>query len=121
MRSTKRPAGSVYVQWMVLALLEVKSGTSTVVTGCEAPLAVRPRSSLRLCGGGERSEKPMHRPVLAIAFGSAALVLAWAATPAMAADPPGSWTNERIMVCDGETVTALPDPGRVRFRLSRQW
>ena len=52
----------------------------------------------------------MHRQIPAIAFGSAALVLAWAATPAMAADPPGSWTNERIMVCDGETVTAYLTP-----------
>lgn len=41
---------------------------------------------------------------------SAALILGWAAAPAVAADPPQSWTNERILTCNGQTVTAYLTP-----------
>ena len=33
-----------------------------------------------------------------------------AAGPAVAASPPPSWTNERILTCDGATVTAYLTP-----------
>ena len=46
------------------------------------------------------------------AEGAAVAVLAAAvlAAPAVAADPPASWTNERILTCDGQLVTAYLTP-----------
>jgi hypothetical protein len=53
--------------------------------------------------------KHMKKRIVSVALGFQAAMLA-AAAPALAADPPESWTNERVLTCDGQTVVAYLTP-----------
>ena len=51
----------------------------------------------------------MKRRIILASLGVLATTLAVGA-PALAADPPASWSNERILTCDGQTVVAYLTP-----------
>ena len=57
-----------------------------------------------------RLEQTLKLMTVAVVLAVQALAVGPTATPADAADPPNSWTNERILDCDGHTVVGYLTP-----------
>ena len=52
----------------------------------------------------------MKRAAALAALALQALIIGLLAAPAVAADPPASWSNERLLTCDGQTLIAYLTP-----------